>query len=131
MNNNDLMKDIAELNLKRQTRIVPIESAEEGMLVAHDILNLSGKCLITAGTVLTSFIIKSLIHQGITHISVQSIEHEGEPISEDEIQAAQEEGIKKMKNRFKEIPSDSMMKIIYDTALKIEILDCLKCKKNQ
>ncbi|MGQ9570980.1 MAG: hypothetical protein ACUVUQ_09105 [Thermodesulfovibrionales bacterium] len=35
-----------------------------------------------------------------------------------------------MKNRFKEIPSDSMMKIIYDTALKIEILDCLKCKKS-
>jgi hypothetical protein len=120
-----------EFSFKKQTGIIPIENAEEGMIVAQDVLNTSGKCLITAGTVLTGFIIKSLINQGITHISVQFTDNESESFSEEEILIAQEEGIKRLKERFYEVPSDLMMKIIYDTALKIEMLEYLKCKKNQ
>lgn len=125
----DIGRDITEGNLNKQTRIIPIEDAEEGMIIARDVLNTSGKCLITAGTVLTAFIIKSLINQGITHISVQSVKNESESFSEEEVMVAQEEGIKRLKSRFKEVPSDSMMQIIYDTALKIEMLEYLKCKK--
>lgn len=126
----DMLRNIKGFNLKEQTRIIPIENAEEGMIIARDVLNTSGKCLITAGTVLTAFIVKSLINQGITHISVQSAKNECDSFSEEEVLAAQEEGIKRLKGRFNEVPSDPMMQIIYDTALKIEMLEYLKCKKN-
>ncbi len=128
-NHSELEKDIAEFDLKRLSRVIPIEDVEEGMVVARDVLNSSGKCLITEGTVLTSFLTKSLIHQGITHISVKSTEKETETFSEEEILVAREEGEKRLKERFGKVPSDLMMRILYDTALKIEMLDYLRCRK--
>ncbi|MGB9715471.1 MAG: hypothetical protein ACPL1G_03580 [Thermodesulfovibrionales bacterium] len=126
----DMGRDLTEVNLKKKTRIIPIENAEEGMVIACDVLNTSGKCLITAGTVLTAFIIKSLINQGILHISIQSDKNESESFSEEEILVAEEESVKRLKERFKEEPTDPMMKIIYDIALKIEMLEYLECKKD-
>jgi len=101
------------------------------MILARDIFCASGQLLAAKGIALTGPAIKSLIRQGINCISVQTEEDAMESFSEEEILKAEEICREKVLNRFHEMPSDPMMKILYETALRMEALEYLRCKRKE
>ncbi|MEW6417017.1 MAG: hypothetical protein AB1480_02725 [Nitrospirota bacterium] len=108
---------------------IPIEETVQGMILAGDILSTTGQLLVAKGTALNGSVIKSLIRHGINRIPVQSEEDKMEPFSEDEILKAEEICRERVLGRFYEIPSDPMMKVLYETALRIEAMEYLRCRK--
>ncbi len=110
-------------------KFISVEKTEQGMILARDIFSASGQLLAAKGTALTGPAIKSLIRQGINSIPVQTEEDAMGSFSEEEILRAEEICREKVLNRFYEIPSDSMMKVLYETALRMEGLEYLICKK--
>jgi len=110
---------------------ISIKDAIEGMVVGKDILSTTGKCLVSKGTVLTDSLIKGLISHGINIIYVQSEKGEENSLSEEEILIAEEKCKEKVLNRFCDRPTDSMMMLLFKTALRIEAIEYLKCQKDR
>ena len=111
--------------------VIAINRAKAGMLLAEDVLSFSGQLLAAKGVKLTDSTIQQLIHQGIGSISVVSEGEEEETFTEDEIQKAEEMFAEQVLARFYKKPSDPMMKVLFESALRIEAIYHLRCQDTE
>ncbi len=109
-------------------KLIPIEDVLEGMVIAQDIISSSGQCLISKKTILTGSLIKNLRRHNITKLPVEDNSGEDD-LTDKEITRAEEICSKKVLEGFYEEPADSMMKVIFKTALRVEAIEYLRREK--
>ncbi len=109
-------------------RLVNISEALGGMVIAKDIFNSYGQCLVSKGTILTRALIDSLIRHNIIKLPIED-ELGKENFTDEEIMDAERICLKKVSKRFYAELDDAMMKTIFKTALKIEAIEYLECQK--
>ncbi|MBI4698574.1 MAG: hypothetical protein HY758_06590 [Nitrospirae bacterium] len=109
-------------------KIISPKDALEGMVIARDIYNPQGQRLLTKGAVLTTATINAMTRYNITTLAIEDAEVKND-ISDKDIAQAKEKIIGHVKKRFNGEPQDQMMKIIFETALKLEAVEYLKCQK--
>ena len=99
------------------------------MVIGSDIYSPSSQILVSKGAVFNENLRKSLIRYGISRISIEEIIEKPE-FTQEELQKAEEECREKVVGRFFNSPTEPMMKIIMETALKIEAKEYLGCKRS-
>jgi hypothetical protein len=97
------------------------------MVLSDDVVSVSGQLLVAKGIELSESIINYLKRQGIYTIYVATEDKE-ESFSAGDIQKAEEMCKERVRARFHQDASDPMMKLLFETALRIEALQYLKCQ---
>ena len=110
-------------------RQVPIDEAEEGMVVAQDVPGPAGHPLITRGAELNASLIERLKNYGVSGVWVQTDEPEEESFAEEAVLEAEEACRNRVLGRFRKSPADPMMKAVFKTALRLEAMEYLRCRK--
>ena len=107
-------------------RSIPINEAEEGMVIAHNVTSPSGQTLVSQGSLLTENIIKALIKRGVDRIDVEGGEEEVlVSFSEQEIQEAEKLCEEMVSKRFPQEITGRVMKKLFKSILHSEALSHL------
>ena len=106
--------------------VISVEKAKDGMTIVRDVVSPSGQLLAQKGSIISKSLQKGLIEHGIIDIAVLFENEEEATFSEKKMLEAENTCREKVLQRFREKPSDPMMKLIFKIALKIEAMEYLE-----
>ena len=97
----------------KSSKVVNLEQVETGMILAQDVLDANGTCLMTSGIALSASQISSLKRRSINSIAIE-IE---EGLSADELSAQREACIKQLDHCFRQVKDNADMQRLKNVLL--------------
>lgn len=103
--------------------IIPLDNAKEGMMLAKDVTGDHGHILACKGISLNKGLIRGLVRCGIQTVAITA-EQKEKALSEDAIVQIKDSHREKVLERFGgRMPADPMMKVLFETAVRIEAVE--------
>lgn len=110
-------------------KLINLEEACDGMIIAQDIYGSSSQRLVSKGAVVTGALKKSLARYDISRIPVEVAVIEREFTEEEKLEA-ETKCREIILQRFRYGTENAIMNIIYETLIKIEAMESLSCQSS-